>query len=236
MNNPKQKEAITISAKDVKDFKGTYCDENAIIKNLLKKEFLSFFEELIVDVGGGTGDIMAEVIPLKKVIHLDILDFSDIKIPKAHTRQMGDFLDIEFMKNLMPINVLFMSHVHQFLDGDVEKLRAAIKQINAKRIILVEDTNDDFLGEIMKFSLVHFKNANPEVKINGFPYGYKKIKTVSFTATLTSPTFPELTKQCLYLMDLTHSKENIALMSEFLTKNLTVPKFTINQEINVYEK
>lgn len=88
----------------------------------------------------------------------------------------------------------------------------------------------------MRFSLANFSNANPEVKIDDFPYGYKKVKSVPFTATLTSPTFLELTKQCLYLMDLTHSEENLSRMSKFLQAHLPEPKFTINQEINVYEK
>lgn len=228
--------SITISADDVKDFKVTYCDENAIIKDLLRKDFLPYFEDLIIDVGGGTADILSEVIPEKKVVHLDILDFSDVKIPQAHKRITGDFFDVELMKNFMPVSTLFMSHVHQFIDEDLKKLRVAIEQINAKRIILVEDMNDDFLGEAMRFSLDNFSNANPEVKIERFPYGYSKIKSVPFTATLACPTFLELTKQCLYLMDLAHSEENLIRMFKFLQKHLVEPRFTINQEINVYEK
>lgn len=233
MSNDKN---ITISANDVKDFKVTYCDENKIIKDLLEKDFLPYFEGTIIDVGGGTADILSEVIPEKEVVHLDILDFSDVKIPKVHKRVTGDFFDMKLMGSFMPISTLFMSHVHQFIDGDLKKLREAIAQIDAKRIILVEDTNDDFLGEIMRFSLNNFSNVNPEVKIDGFPYGYNKIKSASFTATLSSPTFLELTKQCLYLMDLAHSEENLSRMSEFLQIHLSEPKFTINQEINVYEK
>jgi hypothetical protein len=227
---------ITISANDVKDFKVTYCDENAIIKDLLKKEFLPYFEESIIDVGGGTADILSEVIPDKEVVHLDVLDFSDVEIPSAHKRIKGNFFDTQLMKSLMPINTLFMSHVQQFIDGDLNKLRLAIAEIKAKRIILIEDVNDDFLGDVMRFSLDNFPNANPEIRIDDFPYGYRKVKSVPFTATLTSPTFLELTKQCLYLMDLVHSEENISRMSEFLQKSLSEPKFTINQEINVYEK
>jgi hypothetical protein len=227
---------ITISVNDVQDFKGTYCDENAIIKDLLKKEFLPYLEESIIDIGGGTADILSEVIPEKNVVHVDILDFKDVEVPPAHTRIKGDFFDTELTQSLMPISTLFMSHVHQFLDDDLDKLRLAITEINAKRIILVEDVNDDFLGEVMQFSLTHFANANPEIQIEGFPYGYKNVKSVPFTATLQCPTFLELTKQCLYLMDITHSEENLSRMSEFLQNHLSEPKFTINQEINVYEK
>jgi len=233
MNNDK---ALTISVDDVKDFKVTYCNENALIKDILKKEFLSYFEELIIDVGGGTADILSEVIPEKKVVHLDVLDFSDVKIPPIHTRITGDFFDAELMNNLKPVSTLFMSHVQQFIDGDLNKLGAVLRQYNAKRVILVEDMNDDFLGEVMQFSLTTFPLANPEVQIAGFPYGYKKIKSAPFIATLKSLTFLDLTKQCLYLMDIAHSEENISRMTDFLQKHLLIPQFTINQEINVYEK
>lgn len=229
-------DTITISSDDVKDFKVTYCDENAIIKELLKKGFLEYLDEPILDVGGGTADILSEVIPEKKVVHLDVLDFSDVSVPEAHTRITGDFFDKALISGLLPINTMFMSHVHQFIDADLERLKNGIEYVDAKRIILIEDTNDDFLGEVMKFSLEYIENANPEVKIEGFPFGYTKVKSVPFTAILTSPTFLELTKQCLYLMDSMHSEQNIKLISDFLQAKLKTPTFTINQEINVYEK
>jgi hypothetical protein len=84
--------------------------------------------------------------------------------------------------------------------------------------------------------LTNFFDANPEVKIDGFPFGYEKIKSIPFMATLTCPTYAELAKQCLYLMDLAHSDKNIVCMIEFLEKNLAVPQFSINQSINIYEK
>jgi hypothetical protein len=230
------KDNITISSDDVKDFKVTYCDENPIIIDLLKKDFLGYFNEPVLDVGGGTGDILSVVIPEKKVIHLDVLDFSDVPVSEAHTRITGDFFDSKLIDGLKPIKTMFMSHVHQFIDADLQKLKDGIDYVDAKRIILVEDMNDDFLGEVMRFSLEHLPNANPEVKIEGFPFGYAKVKSVPFTATLTSPTFLELTKQCLYLMDTAHSEQNIKLISDFLQANLKTPTFTINQEINVYEK
>lgn len=227
---------ITISAADVTSFKGTYCDENPIIRDILKKDFLEFLQEPILDVGGGTADILSEVIPNKNVVHLDVLDFSNTPVPEKHTRITGDFFDYKIIDSLIPVDTLFMSHVQQFIDSDLVKLKSMLEYINANRIILVEDMNNDFLGKVMKFSLENFKDPNPEVQIDGFPYGYKKTKSTAFTATLTSPTFLELTKQCLYLMDLAHSEENTAKMNTFLENNLPAPSFTINQEINVYEK
>lgn len=232
----KKDNSVTISSGDVKDFKGTYCDENPLIRDILQKAFLPYFEGTILDVGGGTGDILSEVAPEKKVIHLDVLDFSDVQVPAAHTRIKGDFFNADLIKSMGTIDLLFMSHVQQFIDGDREKLEYAIENIHSKNIILVEDMNDDFLGQVMRFSLDHIANANPEVKIEGFPRGYKKTKTVPFTATLTSPTFYELAKQCLYLMDVVHSEENMKKMIDFLETRLPSPMFTINQEINLYQK
>ena len=230
------KNNITISSEDVVDFKGVYCDENPIIRDILKNDFSSFFEGTILDVGGGTGDILSEVIPEKNVIHLDVLDFSDKEIPEKHTRLTGDFFNREIIDKIGSIDVMFMSHVQQFIDGDLEKLKSAVEYVNTKKIILVEDMNDDFLGEVMRFSLLHFENANPEVKIEGFPYGYRLAKSKPFVATLSAATFLELTKQCLYLMDLKHTDENIGRMLAFLESKLSEPKFTTNREINIYEK
>ena len=227
---------ITISVNDVMEFKRVHCDENAIIKTMLTKEFLQYLEGKILDVGGGTADILSEVLPEGDVAHLDVLDFSHIGTPEAHQRITGDFFDASIIEKLGPIDTLFMSHVQQFIDSDLEKLRTAIQKVNAKRIILIEDINDDFLGDVMKFSLQNFSGANPEVKIEGFPYGYNKTKSDPFTATLASGTFSDLTKQCLYLMDVAHTEENLTKMQGFLEQKLSSPTFTINQEINVYEK
>lgn len=227
---------LTISSKDVHEFKTVFCDENSIIRNILSKEFREYFEGKILDVGGGTSDILSEVIPEENVIHLDILDFSKHPIPKKHERIQGDFLDSDLVKSFLSADVLFMSHVMQFIDGDMEKLQEIINQINAKRIIMVEDVNDDFLGEVMNYSLDNFENANPEFKRENFPKGYKKTKSKIFTAKLTCEDFRGLANQCLYLMDLEHSSENIKKMEDFLRGRLTSPEFTINQEINLYEK
>ena len=231
----KNDNSLTISVGDVQSFKTTYCDENPIIKQLLREQFLPYFDEPILDVGGGMGDILSGLIPEKKVVHLDVLEFSE-PVPAAHSRVTGSFLDERTVQELLPIQTLFMCHVQQFIDGDLALLKTALARANAKRVVMVEDLNDDTLGEVMRFSLENFPNANPEVKLEGFPYGYQKIKSVPFKATLRSDTFEELATQCLYLMDVEVAKENIAHMSDFLKTRIATPEFTINQEIAVYEK
>ena len=227
---------ITITSNDVKDFKEVFCNENGLIREIVKKDFLDILKGKILDVGGGTGDILSDVVPGEEVIHLDVLDFSQTSIPEKHTRIQGDFLDLDTINKLKPLDVLFMSHVHQFIDGDIEKLNKAIENAQAKNIILVEDMNDDFLGEIMRFSLSNFENANPEVKIGGFPQGYQKTKSVAFTALLKCGDFRTLARQCLYLMDVVVSEENIETMQDFIESKLPEPQFTINQEVNLYQK
>jgi hypothetical protein len=141
---------IKISTDGVKEFKEVFSNENQLIKSLLRENYLDILKGKILDVGGGTADILSEVVPQEDVTHLDILDFSSFPVPVGHTRIWGDFLEI---KNIGYFDVLFMSHVHQFLDDDIEKLNEAIAHTGAENIIIVEDTNDDFLGEVMRFSL-----------------------------------------------------------------------------------
>ena len=227
---------ITISSQDVNDFKKVFCDENGLIKEILKKYFLNYFSGRVLDVGGGMADILAEVIPDSEVIHLDVLDFSKNEIPKMHSRVLGDFLDLGMLKSLLPLDVLFMSHVQQFIDSDIDKLKDAIKTANTETIILVEDLNNDFLGEIMRFSLEKIKNSNPEIKIKDFPFGYSKLDSKEFTANLVASNFFDLAKQCLYLMDSEVSEENLIKMQNFLESRLSKPSFTINQEVAVYKK
>lgn len=224
---------IKISTDGVKEFKEVFSNENQIIKDLLRKNYLDILRGKILDVGGGTADILSEVVPEENVTHLDILDFSSSPVPDKHARIQGDFLEIN---DIGTFDVLFMSHVHQFIDDDIEKLNEAISRMDAENIIIVEDTNDDFLGEIMRFSLSHFERANPEVKIDNFPSGYIRTKSVPFTTSVRCPDFYSLAKQCLYLMDLSDSEENIQKMKPFLESNLSESAFTINQEINLYKK
>ncbi len=226
----------TISTDTVTAFKEVFCDENQIIKDVLKDKFLEDLKGVIVDVGGGRGDILADSIPDKNVLHLDVLDFSDVSIPKKHTRLVGNFLEEETIKKAGKVDTLFMSHVLQFIDSDLDKLRSAIDKWNADRIILVEDLNNDFLGEVLRFSKDNFANTNGEEQLPGFPNGYTRIKSVPFTATLKCKTFDELAEQCLYIMDLEVSDKNIQAMQQFLEEKLDFPSFKINQEVNLYAK
>lgn len=227
---------IYISTTDVEEFKEIFCDENKIIKDILQKHFLDVLKGRVVDVGSGIADILSDVLPNEEVIHLDILDFSSTPIPKRHRRIQGDFLNTNLIDTLKPLDLLFMSHVHQFLDTNMPTLHTAIRTASAKAIILVEDLNDDFLGEVMNFSVSHFKDANPEVQIQNFPEGYTKTKSIPFTALLTCKNFHSLAKQCLYLMDLLHSEENMEKMKKFLEEKLSEPTFTINQAVTLYQK
>lgn len=227
---------LQITSSDVEDFKEIFCNENGLIRDILKNDFLDILKGRILDVGGGTADILSDVVPNEEVMHLDILDFSSTPIPTGHTRVQGDFLNTDLIDTLKPFDLLFMSHVHQFIDSDLEKLNHSIQNANAKNIILIEDLNNDFLGEVMHFSVSYFKDANPEVQIENFPVGYTKTKSTPFTAVITCKDYHSLAKQCLYLMDLSHSEENIEKMKTFLETRLSAPTFTINQEINLYQK
>lgn len=227
---------MTISTESVEEFKEIFCDENGIIKNILKESFLDILKGKILDVGGGTADILSDVVPEEKVVHLDILDFSSTPIPAMHSRIIGDFLNSDLIDEIKPIDTLFMSHVQQFIDEDIEKLNRVIDSTDAKNIIFVEDVNDDFLGKVVEFSFSSFANANPELKIDNFPRGYVQTRSVSFTAIVKCNNFESLARQCLYLMDVVVHDQHLELMKNFLQQHLDEPKFTINQQVNLYQK
>lgn len=230
------KKDIQISTNSVEEFKEVFCDENEIIKNILSEHYLSELKGNIVDVGGGQGDILSKVIPNERVLHLDVLDFSDSPLPGNHSRLVGNFLEEETIQELGKPNLLFLCHVLQYLDIDLVKLEKSIRDCAAQKILLVEDLNNDFLGEVLKFSKQTFKETNGEEQIPDFPWNYKLVKSVPFTATLKCRTFEQLAAQCVYIMDLNVNEKNIKTMQKFLEEHLRAPEFKINQEVNLYVK
>jgi len=227
---------LTISSKDVKNFKEIFSNENLIIREIIKDKFYDYFKEPILDIGSGTGDILSYALPNKKVIYLDVLDFSDHTIPDDHVRIVDDFFPI-LEKGILPkINTLFLCHVQQFIDHDIEYLNRNISHLDADNIVLVENTNTDFMKEIINFSNNTFINSNPELNLPNFPVGYKLVTSIEFVGKVNCTSFLNLATQCLYLMDVQPSSENLKVMQEYLKNNLNKPNLDINQRIKIYEK
>lgn len=223
-----------VAKKEVFDFKEKFCDENIIIINAIKKNLLGFFKSPILDVGAGTGDIAYKALANKSVLLIDVNRASKHDYPcrVGHSRKKVDFFDFQPSKK---INTLLISHTLQFIDDDIQKLNEKIKALNPEYIITVLNANDDFMGDLIQWGKENFPVANPEIRIDGFPLGYKLVKTLPFKATLKCPDFESLAKQVSYLLLIDIKKAQKSL-TPFLKRHLREPSFIFNQSIDVYHK
>ena len=148
----------------VSDFKEKYCNENEIIIKLLRHDLKPYLKSPILDVGAGIGDIAFKALADYEVIMIDINYDSDYDYPcnSKHHRINGNFFDYT---NSEIINTVLISHTLQFIDDDLEKLNNKITDLSPECIILVLNANDDFLGEIIKWSKKRFNKINPEQKL-----------------------------------------------------------------------
>lgn len=225
---------MDLSINDIDVFK-KYCDENRIIPKLLKAELSEFFLEPILDVGSGLSDILTEAFPTKEVHHLDPLEHSHQLLPSAHKQIQGSFF--EYAENtVQPYQTLFFSQVLQYLDDDVDLLNQRIHKLNPKIIITVMNTNQDLLGEVLRWAENHLPKGDPEIEVPNFAEGYALAKIVPFTAKVSCPDFQILAEQIAYLLGVTLTAETEALLVEFLKTKLEEPTFTIEQTIRVYRR
>ena len=220
-----------MSAGDMLEFKEEYCDEEAIIAYFLQQRLADHFEEPILDVGSGAGNITATAFPDREVIHIDLLDFSDHALPPRHRRYKSGFF--EFMPEF-DVNTLLFSHVLQYIDDDVELLNEQINRFAPGKVVFVVNDNDDMKGKIVDWAKENLASANPEVAIPGVPDSYSLVEQVKFTARVKCPNFPILAQAVVYLVDADTSLEEALKVEDFLRAELDEPSFTINQTIQVY--
>lgn len=223
-----------VPKKKVFDFKEQYCNENEIIVEIIKKELLQYFKAPILDVGSGIGDIAFKALKNKKTVLIDINAISKHDYPcrLEHVREKVNFYDY---KPKEKINTLFISHTLQFIDDDINELNKKINKLNPEFVITVLNSNNDFMGEIIKWTDENYVNSNPELRIQNFPNGYNLIKTVPFKAEIKCNDFKTLAKQVSYLM-LIDLKEKETELIDFLKEKLETPNFIFNQSIDVYQK
>ena len=226
---------MKISEQDVLQFKNLYSDENMIIAGIIKQRLYDKFDEIILDVGAGTGDIAAIALGSKRVVQIDVLYYSEYFSSDMHSRLVGDFFDY-IPAAQEKIGTLFFSHVLQFIDQDTHKLNRKVHELSPKRVITVINTNDDFMGELLEWVEQNFESANPEVDLPGFPTGYNLDDEVSFNGQVRCQDFHLLSEQVGYLMDAAPSGVEQEALECFLREKLSLPEFTINQKIKVYTR
>ncbi|MFA5871767.1 MAG: hypothetical protein WC858_03500 [Parcubacteria group bacterium] len=217
---------------DVKKFKDV-CDENDIIPVILKENLAKYFVEPILDVGSGKGEIMSQSFPEKRVIHIDIQDFSEFKISQNHTREITDFFSYEPQEK---IGTVFLSHALQFIDDDIVLLNKKLSEISPDYLVVVANTNKDFMGDLLTWIEKNFKNSNPEIELLDFPRGYVPVESAPFTAKVELPDYDQLALQIAYLFDIRLKQAESSLLANYLSQKLSAPSFTIDQEIKVYRK
>jgi len=215
----------------IDEFKKVTCDENRIIPVLLRDHFLDYFEGPIVDVGSGLGDILSEVIPDKKVIHIDLEDYSRHELPESHQRVQGDFFSFKEKST-----TLFMSHILQYIDDDIDLLNNRIQQISPKYIISITNTNQDVMGELISWFDENNIKTNPERIIDSFPAGYIEVFSKKFTAQIKASSFEKLSEQLgIIIFDSNLEQKDLERFKVFLEKRLKEPGFLFEEQITVYE-
>jgi hypothetical protein len=220
-----------ISQKDVVEFKKDYCDENAIISEIIATHLGDWAEEPILDVGCGMGDIAERAFPDKKVLLLDRLDYSFM--PSRHRRLQVDFFAYHPQPEEHAQTLLF-SHVQQFIDEDISALLAKVAALAPRKIITVSNVNEGALGEIVRWGEENLRQCNAEKEIPGFPPGYQEEGCWSFEGHLACPDFETLTRQVSYLLATDLNQQEEETLTRFLKSRLQEPRLPITQQVKAY--
>lgn len=226
---------MKISQQDVLEFKQRYSNENAIIAGIIQRHLYEHFEELVVDVGAGTGDITSAALPDKKVLQLDVLDYSGHSLRGGHRRLVLDFFEYAPAPGER-VGTLFFSHVLQFIDRERERLEHKVRALSPRKVITVTNVNDGFMGELLDWVGRNFARANPEVELPGFPRGYRPSDAVSFDGRVACEDYASLGRQVAYLVDSHPTPAEGEALEDFLRRSLAAPSLTINQRIRVYDR
>lgn len=226
---------MKISQQDVLQFKHRHTDENGIIADIIRRRLYEQFEELVVDVGAGAGDITSGALPDKRVVQIDVLDYGPRALPEKHRSLVVDFFDYAPSAGER-VGTLLFAHVLQFIDQDGARLNSKVQALSPRKVVTVTNVNDGFMGELLHWVLLNFGHSNPEVAVPGFPIGYRLAEEVGFEGKVSCEDFRALGKQVTYLMDCEPTLAEAGALEGFLRAGLTSPRFTVNQTIRVYER
>ncbi len=219
------------------DFKHNLSDENQIVAEILSRLSTKYNLQTVLDVGCGVWDIAMHALPDHRVIHLDIHDYSNFPILPNHIRTIWDFLQFTPSER---VTTLFMCHVMQYIDDKLDQVQDKIDEIKPEYFLLTLDKNNDFLGELARWSLEYIPHANPELSYPWFPEWYEQIEAIDYVGNVSADDREGLLKNIMCVLidvnyDNLNEDEKINLI-EFAKSKLSDPKFTINQTFFVYKK
>ncbi|MBN8283080.1 hypothetical protein [Zoogloea sp.] len=225
---------MKITKQEVVVFKGVHCNENCLVADILRERFSRTLVQPILDVGSGLGDISASAFPEKRVIHLDVLDYSNHPIPVNHSREKSDFFSYDPADQA--IGTVLLCHVLQFLDDDISRLNEKVKELDPECVVVVDNANDYFMGELVEWFASNSKDANPEVNVPEFPAGYVLSEETRFTARLECKDFPTLAEQVCFLMDCALPVAKHQMLVKYLERQLDTPSFAINERVKLFRR
>jgi hypothetical protein len=218
-----------ISAAELRAFKTQFSNENKRIATLLRSQFIEYAEPPILDVGSGLGDISGAAFADREVVLLDRLGMEHGPLPQKHKFIECDFFAFD---TALSFQTLLFCHVLQFLDDDLLRLVTKTVELQAPTIIVVENRNDDFMGELVNWGASAIAGVNPEVSVNGFPPNFRLDKQLEFSESVRCETFVQLAHQVRYLLDCDEGA--LSMIEQYLKDHLEFPSFTINQRIAAY--
>lgn len=220
-----------LSQDQLADFKTNICDENRIISSLIVNQFAEYFVEPILDVGSSSGDILLSSFPSKEVVHLDRDPINHIESkPETHQFVQGDFFEYEGK-----VGTLFLGHVLQYIDEDLEKLTDKIINLNPRFIVTVTNKNDDLLGEIIKTLDSKSIPHNAEQDISNFSDQFVIEKKVPFTATMQADSLDALADYLGGVILDNEKSEVKEAVKKILDINLSEPVMTINETVRAFK-
>jgi hypothetical protein len=225
---------MRITKGSVVAFKEIYCDENRLIASSLREQVAEDLPDPLLDVGAGMGDISAAAFPDRRVVLLDILDYSNHPTPQRHERKRSGFFDYD--PDGIKFGTIFLCHVLQFIDDSVERLNAKLLTLGAEKVVVVANRNDDFMGELISWFAKNVRQSNPELALLGFPAGYSPEQQIRFEAQVDCPDYDRLVQQIAFLMDSNLTSQERNLLKRYTSRVLAKPAFSIGEQITVYQR
>jgi cyclopropane fatty-acyl-phospholipid synthase-like methyltransferase len=221
--------------KNFNKFKKITKEEFFIAQEIKKKEKINENHTLL-DVGCANGDLSRSLVKSSKnITFLDVDEF-DFSPQEKFIRA-----SFEKVKLKEKYDYILTSHVwgHFYRNRTSKFCFRKTKKLlkDSGKIIIVHNSNKDFMGELIEFSKKLFKKMEFDV------YPDKLLKKVEykedyFEVKLKAKTFRELAEliQVLIIVPDKIYYEKINKIEKFLKEHLKKPEFNINQRILIINK
>ncbi|MEX0932896.1 MAG: methyltransferase domain-containing protein [Candidatus Pacearchaeota archaeon] len=226
---------MTKLEENFKKFKRITKEEHFIAKEIKKVVKISE-EDTLLDVGCADGALSKSLVKSPK--NITFLDIDEFDFSPQEKFIRSSFEEVDISENY---NYILTSHVwgHFYRNNSFQFCFDKALELLKKdgKLIIVHNSNNEFIGKLIDFSKSLFKKMefdvflNPTLKNVKYQEGY-------FNVNLKAKTYRELAElvQVLIIVPDEVYYKNIGKMISFLEKNLKRPEFEINQRIVVVKK